>query len=835
MATTDAPRKPPFRLPITPFVPVLVALVVVVASGFMALLLSPIAATVSYGVTKVDEQMDFLGDCKKLAAFPQRSTVYASDGTTELATLYLDFNREVVRLADVSEITRKAVLAIEDDRFYEHGALDFPSLVRAAVANLLRHEVVQGGSTITQQLVKLAVLEDTSQTAERKFKEAAISNCLERKYTKDEILELYLNEVYLGNGVYGVGTAADFYFHRPAAKLTLSEGALLAGMLQAPGTFDPITHPKAATHRRNQVITRLAELGWITPQRAEKAEDADLGLAEDIGTERLAKPPFIVRYIVGQILANVDGEFDAFGRTERQRTRTLYQGGLSITSTLNPDWQTAAQAAANQPWYIHPLNPDYRQEPDVAIVSVDNANGAIRTMLSGRNYAKDQIRLATAPRQPGSAFKPFTLVAAFEQDVPPGSVFSSKSPFHTPLWNNDCHCVSNAEGAGDSGYLNLWQATAESVNVVFAQLELSLQGQGTAVADAAETMGIGEHLVGVPSITLGTEEVSPLEMAAAYQTLANDGVHCAPYAVARVVTSEGKTLYKHRPNCEQVIKPDIAHLVSAMLRGVVSSGGTGWRAALPGRPVAGKTGTTQDYSNAWFSGYTAQVSTAVWVGFPYSTDSMEPYFGQSVFGGTVAAPIWHSYMVRVMAGLPVKSFPPPPPPQSGRVPDVVGSRSEHAQKVLAEAHFTPREEKVASIEPKGTVIRQTPSGGSSAVLGSLVTIIVSNGKAPQVTVPDVVGHPLGFAKAKLTNAGLGVAVVEEVVTNPNQEGRVLAQSPKAGERVDKGTKVTLTVGVPEGGGNGGGGAFAFDGGSVVLLGAGLAASRGRRRLPRGRR
>jgi membrane peptidoglycan carboxypeptidase len=822
MATPDDPRNRPFRLPITPFVPVLVAMVVIVASGLFALLLSPIVATVSYGVTRVDDRLDFLGDCKKLAAFPQRSTVYAADGKTELATLYLDFNREVVRLHEVSEIARQAVLAIEDDGFYEHGALNFPSLVRAAVANLLRHEIVQGGSTITQQLVKLAVLEDTSQTAARKFQEAAIANCLERKYTKDEILELYLNEVYMGNGVYGVGTAADFYFHSPASKLTLTQGALLAGMLQAPASFDPIAHPNAATRRRNQVIARMAELEWITPEKAAKAEASGLGVADNVGTQKLVQPPFIVRYIVGQILENADHEFDAFGRTERARTRTLYQGGLKITTTLNPDWQRAAEYAANQPWYIHPSNPNYGQSPDVAIVSVDNANGAIRTLLSGRNYAKDQIRLATAPRQPGSAFKPFTLVAAFEQDVPPGSVFSSRSPFHTPLWNNDCHCVSNAEGAGDSGYLNLWQATAESVNVVFAQLELSLDGQGTAVADAAVEMGIGDHLTGVPSITLGTEEVSPLEMAGAYQTLANDGAHCEPFAVARVLTAEGKPLYRHHLSCEQVIKPDIAHLVTAMLRGVLGAGGTGSRAALPGRPVAGKTGTTQDYSNAWFSGFTPQVSTAVWVGFPYSTDSMEPYFGQSVFGGTVAAPIWHNYMVRVMAGLPVQGFPAPPPPESGLVPRVVGSGSDHAQHELAEAHFTPRVETVASVEPKGTVIRQVPSAGATAPLGSLVTIFVSSGQVPQVVVPDVRGHSLKYAQKKLQNAGLGVAVVEKVVDDPADDGRVLAQSPKAGARVDKDSKVTLTVGILDDGGGGG---------AVAVIGTigGIAIVAGRRR------
>jgi penicillin-binding protein 1A len=819
MATTDEPRKRPFRLPITPFVPVLVAMVVAVGSGFFALLLSPIVATVSYGVTKVDDRLDYLGDCKRLAAFPQRSTVYASDGQTELATLYLDFNREVVRLDDVSEVARQAVLAIEDDGFYEHGALDFPSLVRAAIANLLRHEVVQGGSTITQQLVKLAVLEDSSQTAARKFQEAAIANCLERRYTKDEIFELYLNEVYMGNGVYGVGTAADFYFHVPASKLRLAQGALLAGMLQAPGSFDPINHPKAATRRRNQVIARMAELEWISPQKAAKAAAADLGLAEDVGTQQLAHPPFIVRYIVGQILENANHEFDAFGRTEKARTRTLYQGGLSITTTLNADWQRAAEEAANQPWYIRPSNPGYNQNPDVAIVSVDNANGAIRTILSGRNYEKDEIRLATAPRQPGSAFKPFTLVAAFKQDVPPGAVFSSKSPFPTPLWNNDCHCVSNAEGAGDMGYLNLWEATAESVNVVFAQLELSLQGQGSAVADAAVDMGIGDHLSGVPSITLGTEEVSPLEMAGAYQTLANNGAHCAPFAVARVVTSEGKLLFRHRPSCDQVVKPDIAHLVSAMLRGVLGAGGTGWRAALPGRPVAGKTGTTQDYSNAWFVGYTPQVSTAVWVGFPFSTDSMEPYFGQSVFGGTVAAPIWHNYMVRVMAGQPVKSFPAPPPPEVGEVPRVVGSRLNHAEQELAEAHFTPNVKKVDSVQPVGTVIKQEPHAGTTAPLGSLVTIFVSNGEAPQVVVPDVTGHTLAYARLKLESNGLGVKVVEHVVVDPAKVGRVLAQAPKAGASVDKFTKVTVTVGVLDDGG----------GDTVSGIGVGIVAVAGRRR------
>jgi penicillin-binding protein 1A len=792
MGTTDAPRVPRARPPYKPFVPLLMVVVMFVGATLVAAFVYPIVGTLGYGVGKVSDRMDYIGNCKRLAAFPQRSTVYAADGKTVLATLYLNFNREVVRLNQISQVARDSVLAIEDAHFYDHGALNFSSLVRAALADLLHHSYVQGGSTITQQLVKNAVTGDTSQTVERKFQEAAIANCLERKYTKDQILELYLNDVYFANGVYGIQTAADFYFHEPASKLKLAQGALLAGIVQYPGAYDPIAHPKAATKRRNLVLDRMAELGKASQQKVDKAKASGLGLARDVGAQRLQEPPYIVRYVTGQILANQNGEFDAFGKTVKQRTRTLYQGGLKIYTTLDPEWQRFAQDAANQPWAITPSNPGFSQRPDTAIVSIDNGTGAIRTLLSGRNYDKDHLRLATAPRQPGSSFKPFTLTAAFDQHVPAGAVFSSASPFHTPLWNNACHCVSNAEGAGDQGYLDLWQATADSVNVIFAQLELSLQGQASAVVTAAHRVGITSPLTAVPSLTLGTEEVTPLEMASAYQTFANGGVHCQPFSVARVIAADGSTLYKHKAQCRQVIRPDVAHLITAMLEGVVQHG-TGTNAGL-GRPVAGKTGTTQDYSNAWFVGYTPQVSTSVWVGFPFSIDSLSNYFGTSVFGGTVAAPIWHSYMTRVTTGMPVQGFPAAPPPETGTVPRVVGMRSNAAQAKLVAAYFTPKVEKVASVEPAGVVINQSPNAGATAQLGSLVTISVSSGKAPQVVLPSLEGHSLDFAKAKLEHLGLVVKVVEQTVTDPSQDGKVLHQDPAAGEKVDKASTVTLTVG-----------------------------------------
>jgi penicillin-binding protein 1A len=259
-----------------------------------------------------------------------------------------------------------------------------------------------------------------------------------------------------------------------------------------------------------------------------------------------------------------------------------------------------------------------------------------------------------------------------------------------------------------------------------------------------------------------------------------------------VIAADGSTLYKHKAQCQQVIRPDVAHLITAMLEGVVQHG-TGTNAAL-GRPVAGKTGTTQDYSNAWFVGYTPQVSTSVWVGFPFSIDSLSNYFGTSVFGGTVAAPIWHSYMARVTNGMPVQGFPAAPPPETGTVPRVVGMRSKAAQAKLAAAYFTPKVEKVASVEPAGVVINQNPNAGATAQLGSLVTISVSSGKAPQVVLPALEGHSLDFAKAKLEHLGLVVKVVEQTVTDPSQDGKVLHQDPAAGEKVDKASTVTLTVG-----------------------------------------
>jgi membrane peptidoglycan carboxypeptidase len=800
-----SPTTPPNvlrpRHVIEPQTPLVLVAVLGVGAILFALVLLPLFAGAGMGVNAFRERLDEAGVGRvNIPRFPERSLIYAADGSI-LATVYLDENRRIVRLDNVAPVARDAVLAIEDARFYEHGALDFTSLLRAAITNLASGEIEQGGSTLTQQLVKNVLIDAPAQTFARKFQEAALAIRLEHRYTKDEILELYVNEVYFGNGAFGIGTASETYFHKPPGRLKLAEAALLAGLIRAPGLYDPVTNEEAALARRNLVLDRMAEVGLADPDRVERAKARPLGLARNVGPPEQRVEPFFVTYIREQILENVDGEFDAFGQTHRQRVHTLYQGGLRIHTTLDPAWQEYAQAAVDASPHIDP-----KEGPDVSLVSVETTTGAIKAVLSGKDYKRDQLDLVWhGIRQTGSAFKPFTLAAAFREGFPAGKVYSSHSPnCSLDGWISESGCVSNAEGAGDAGYMDLWTATQNSVNVVFAQLALDVGPEK--IAETAQLMGITSALDPVPSITLGVEEVSTIDMASAFGTLANDGVHCDPYAVARVDEPREaggfRMLYKHRRQCEQAIDVEIAHLITAMLQRVVTSG-TG-RAAAIGRPVAGKTGTAQDYTNVYFAGYTPQVATAVWVGFPEGHIPMSSYYGFSVFGGTVAAPIWQDFMVEAIRDYPVQGFEAPPPPERGPVPDVVGLRSEEAQSILVEANFTPIVEKVPSFEIVNTVLLQSPGSGVSAVLGSAVTIKISNGKGDPVFVPRVVGKSESQAVRDLEKEGLVAAIEYVAVDDPGLDGIVVAQSPIGNKLADLGSTVTLQVGEFRGGGNGNG-------------------------------
>ena len=780
---------------------VLAAAVVAGAGGLFALAWLPTVGSAGRVVQRFSAHFNAIGTVDDLA-FPQfreRSTIYASDGSI-LATLYLVENRKVVRLKQVNEVTRRAVLAIEDTKFYDHRGLDYQGIVRALVANVQAGDIAQGASTITQQLVRNVFPQNIvgkEETLERKIREARLAVRIEQEYSKDEILELYLNEVYFGRGVYGIGTAAEYYFSKKAKQLTLPEAALLAGLIAAPERYSPVNDKQAALERRNQVIERMLDVGWITAEEAVEAKGRPVGLKRNHVILK-TREPYFVEYVKQQILADT-----RFGKTFRARKRALFQGGLKIYTTLDPRLQRAGVGAIKR----HLPN---RNDPQGAIASVDVETGAIRALVGGRSFKESQVNLATGQggtgRQSGSAFKPFTLAAAFLDGMPAGKVYDSTNGQVV-----DCgsgyppYRVFNADGGGQ-GYVNLWTATENSINAVFVQLASDV-GHAR-VVDVARRMGIGSQLDSVCSLTLGTEEVTPLEMASAYTTLANQGVHCATFGIRKVLDRDGKVIVHNKHGkCRQVIPAKVANLVVAMLQRVVCCG-TGTAANLGRWPVFGKTGTTNDYGDAWFVGCARQRCSASWVGHLRGRVPMTNVHGITVFGGTFPARIWHDFMVPAMRGLPSLGFPPPPPPQYALVPSVLGKKLDRAEKVLAKANFTAEAERVNSTEPTGTVVAQSPAGGSRVQAGGLVTLRVSNGIPPKVVVPKVVGLSLQRARQRLLSAGFTVVVRRESTSKESEHGVVFEQTPRPGKKVKEGTRVVITAWryrEPDQGGGGGGG------------------------------
>jgi penicillin-binding protein 1A len=591
-------------------------------------------------------------------AFTQPSLIYTGDN--RLLSSLGGRPRSSLPLRRISSSAQQATIAIEDHAFYQHGAVDVTAIVRATIADVISGGFTQGGSTITEQLVKNSIYGSSADTLYRKFQEAAYALRAQQMYSKNQILDMYLNNIDYGAGQYGIGAAAHYYFNTSASKLTLVQAALLAGIPQYPDYYDPLVHPSAALARRNEVLQAMQRYGDITPSKEATAASQPLGVhpGRPPGTTDGSKSYFVY-WVTQQLLDMSNHQYDsALGTTLAQRQAALASGGLRIYTTYDPQWQKIAKQVAQ----THVTQPGL----DVGIATVNTRTGAVTTLLSGQNYASQQMDLVTTQkdpnggymgvRQPGSSFKPYTLVAAIDQGISPNQTFATNSPMYLAGWPSKDHLVYNAEPAS-AGSVNLWTATADSINVVFAQLILQIRGEGYTVARVAHEMGVTAPLVPVPSITLGSSSVSPLDQASGYATLADNGIHCTPYGIRKITDSAGNILFKQTPDCRRVIPASTAQLVTRMLEGVVQYG-TGTAAAI-GRPQAGKTGTTQNYSDAWFVGYVPQYATAVWVGDPAGEIGVPDFQGMGpMYGGTAAAPIWSAYMAQALkqAGVPIRSF-----------------------------------------------------------------------------------------------------------------------------------------------------------------------------------
>ncbi|MBO8142838.1 MAG: penicillin-binding protein 1A [Firmicutes bacterium] len=589
--------------------------------------------------------------------FEQELTTYVYDIEGRvIARLYRE-NRIPVRLEQIPRHLRDAIVAIEDSRFYEHFGVDLRAIGRAFVADIRRmfgeDGYLQGGSTITQQLAKNAFLSH-ERTLARKLQEVLWAIQIERKYSKAEILETYLNEIYLGPGVYGVEAASQYYFGKSARDLTLAESALLAGLTRNPGLYSPFRDPEAAMQRRNVVLARMEELGMITPTEARQAQEEPIRLAESRPPRNQA--PYFVNYVIQRLL-ELDG-IDA---------NAVYAGGLHVYTTLDLDMQRAAEEAIRQA-FADPsgllarasvTDANGLDQPQVALIALDPQNGHIRAMVGGRN-GDEFNRAVQAQRQPGSAIKPFIYAAALDRGLTPATVrvdepFEWTDPATGEVWAPQNYSRTF------SGPITLRQALEDSVNIVAIKL-LYEDVPVREVIDYAARMGIstlkttGSRNDVNLAFALGglTNGVRPIEMAQAYAVLANQGIRTEPMAILRVVGPDGTVLHEFRPRQEVVLSEVTSYILTDMLRGVIERG-TGRRANI-GRPAAGKTGTTQDFIDAWFVGYTPDLVAAVWIGHDRPTPMVTP-FGR--IGSGEAAAVWARFMQAALAGVPVRDFPKP--------------------------------------------------------------------------------------------------------------------------------------------------------------------------------
>ena len=573
---------------------------------------------------------------------PIQGTKIYDDNDEAITELHVE-RRILVPLSQIPQSLRDAILATEDRRFYSHWGIDPIGVARAVIQNYRRGRIVEGGSTITQQLTKVLFL-TPDKSLERKLKEAVLALELERRYSKDRILEMYLNQVYFGQGSYGVEAAARTYFGKGVSELTVRESALIAGLPRAPTNYSPFDRPEAAKRRREVVLRRLVEFGSIKDEEAKRLAKTDLGLIPP--ERRRTTGQYFIDYVQQTLEAKYGPDL-------------VLKGGLNVYTTLNPTMQLTAEQslreglkalAGRSAQTTTGARPG--ESPEGAVVTVEPQTGYVKAMVGGSDFFRSEFnRAVQAKRQPGSAFKPFIYIAALEAGFTPASQIED-SPVSFPVGGKNGQ-VWKPENYDRKfrGSTTLQQAIEESVNVVTVKLQERVGLAKT--IQVARRLGITSPLDVNLSLALGTSDVSLLEMTSAYGTLANQGVWMPPVAIRYVTDAQGKLLEEHVPEGREALAPETAYVITQMLRGVVERG-TGQAAKGLGRPVAAKTGTTNDYSNAWFVGFTPRLATGVWVGYDRPRS-----LGKDETGSRVAVPIWVTYMGKVLGESPKEDFPVP--------------------------------------------------------------------------------------------------------------------------------------------------------------------------------
>ncbi len=614
-------------------------------TGTIAVTVAVVILTVGFGAGAALSQSCDLNSLRPVE-IGQNSFVYADDGSV-LGSIPAERNREPVSIAKMSRWLPRATTAIEDRRFYQHGGVDYVGIARAAWKDLTAGKVVEGGSTITQQLVR-NLYTGQQKTFTRKIKEACLAIKLAQKWPKRRILDEYLNTVYYGNHAYGVEAAAQTYFSKRASRLNLLQSALLAGLPQAPSVYDPFHNPQAALARRSEVLRAMLANRAITfAQYRFAARSTSLHLKPGRVYTSI-KQPYFFSYVIDEL----EREYGA---------NTVREGGLKVYTTIDPRLQRLANRA------IHDVLP-YRNDPASAIVSVEPGTGAIRAMTAVVRHAGNQFNLAAqSARQAGSTFKSFVLASAIEQGVDPDSTYYTSAPFTctTGPWcyadyvNGKPWTVHTYENSY-SGSISLTRATLASDNTVYAQLTLDVGPRY--VWQMARRLGV--HMSPdkpVASIGLGSLAVSPLDMAAAYATFAAMGVYAKPMAITKVVLPGNKVDHESgwgKPQAKRALSQGVAWKVNDVL-GQNARYGTGAGSSDGIHPNAGKTGTTENHADAWFDGYTRQLSTSVWMGYPKGEIPMLDVHGSTVQGATFDVPIWHEYMAAALWHHKVLDFPPP--------------------------------------------------------------------------------------------------------------------------------------------------------------------------------